>query len=142
MKHKMMYAIAVAALTGMAAWTVASVPAEAKSGKVCKALLAVDPDADGKLDLAEAKKAASATFDRLNKDKNKDSTLDAKELRGRLSAKELRAADPDKDKTLDKAEYLAVVEARFKAANRDKDDTIECKELGTSAGQALYRLLK
>lgn len=116
------------------------VEAVAKPAKLCKAIQAVDPDNDGKLDLGEAKKAASAVFKRLEKDK--DGTLDKAELKGRLSAKELAKADPDKDKTIDLNEYLAVVEARFKAANKDGDGTIECKELGTSAGQALLRLLK
>ena len=110
--------------------------------KTCKALAVIDPDNDGSLDLAEAKKAAGAVFDRLNKDKDKDATLDRKELKGRLTAKDIAAADPDKDKSLDKAEYLAVVEARFKAANGDKDSTIECKELSTKAGRALLQLLK
>ena len=111
-------------------------------GTSCKALSVIDPDNDGSLDLAEAKKAAGALFDKLNKDQGKDTTLDSREVRGRLSKKELEKADPDKDRTIDRAEYLAVVEARFKAANGDKDTTIECKELGTRAGQALLRLLK
>ena len=114
----------------------------APKAKTCAAIKAVDPDNDGTMDLAEAKAAAGKLFDKLNKDKAKDSTLDAKELKGRLSAKELKAADPDKDGTIDKAEYLAVVEARFKAANPDGDGTIECKELGTKAGKALLKLLK
>ena len=92
--------------------------------------------------LAEAKAAAGKLFDKLNKDKAKDSTLDAKELKGRLSAKELKAADPDKDGTIDKAEYMKVVEARFAAANPDKDGTIDCKEASSRAGKALMRLLK
>jgi hypothetical protein len=46
--------------------------------------------------------------------------LDRRELGGRLSAKEFAAADPDKDGTQTKDEYLAVVEQRFKAADPDK----------------------
>ena len=57
-------------------------------------------------------------------------------------AKELKAADPDKDGTIDKAEYMQVVEARFAAANPDKDGTIDCKEASSRAGKALMRLLK
>lgn len=108
--------------------------------KHCKALNTVDPDNDGKLDLAEAKKAASVTFDLLNRDK--DGTLDKRELRGRLGKRDILAGDPDKDKTLDKPEFLAIVEARFRAADVDKDGTIECKELHGKAGRALLRLLK
>lgn len=134
--------LAAAALVAVAFGVPALYPAEAtaKSAKLCKAIKAVDPDNDGHLDLAEAKKAATILFKKLEKDK--DATLDRAELRGRLSAKELAAADPDKDKTLDLNEYLAVVEARFKAANKDGDTTIECKELSTSAGKALLRVLR
>src|SRR5882724_677386 len=99
-----------------------------------------DTDNDGTVDLAEAKKAASAVFDRLDRDK--DGTLDRRELRGRLSPKEFAAADPDKDGTLTKDEYLAVVEQRFKAADPDNDGTLDAKELRSKAGRALARLLK
>jgi hypothetical protein len=72
---------------------------------------------NGTVDLDEAKKAASALFDKLDTDK--DGTLDLKELHGRLTQKEFTAADPDNDGTLTKDEYLAVVEKRFKAADPD-----------------------
>jgi Ca2+-binding EF-hand superfamily protein len=101
---------------------------------------ALDTDNDGTVDLAEAKKAAGAVFDRLEKDR--DGTLDRKELRGRLSAKELKAADPDNDGTLTKDEYLAVVEQRFKAADPDNDGTLSAAELKSKAGRSLMRLLK
>ena len=99
-----------------------------------------DLDNDGTLDLAEVKKAASALFARLDRDH--DGTLDKRELTGRLTARELAAADPDHDGTLTADEYLAVVEQRFNAANPDKDGTLDAKELHTRAGQALLRLLK
>jgi Ca2+-binding EF-hand superfamily protein len=99
-----------------------------------------DTDNDGTLDLAEVKKAASALFAKLDRDH--DGTLDKPELAGRLSAKELAAADPDHDGTLTPDEYLAVVEQRFKAADTDTDGTLDAKELNTRAGQALLRLLK
>ena len=103
-------------------------------------LYGLDPDNDGTVDLEEAKRAASTLFDRLDRDH--DGTLDRRELRGRLSAKELNDADPDHDGTLTKNEYLAVVEKRFNAANPDRDGTLDSKELTTKAGQALLRLLK
>lgn len=99
-----------------------------------------DTDNDGTLDLPEVKKAASALFARLDRDH--DGTLDKRELRGRLSAREMAAADPDHDGTLTADEYLAVVEQRFYAANPDKDGTLDARELNTRAGQALLRLLK
>jgi hypothetical protein len=99
-----------------------------------------DTDNDGTLDLAEVKKAATALFAKLDPDH--DGTLDVRELRGRLTAKELAAADPDHDGTLTLDEYLAVVEQRFNAANPDKDGTLDAKELNSRAGRALLRLLR
>jgi Ca2+-binding EF-hand superfamily protein len=117
----------------------AGMPVSAKSGHV-NAIGLLDTDHDGTVDLAEAKAAASALFDRLERDK--DGTLDKHELSRRLSAKELAAADPDHDGTLTKDEYLALVEQRFKAADPDHDGTLDAKELNSSAGRALLRLLK
>jgi Ca2+-binding EF-hand superfamily protein len=99
-----------------------------------------DTDNDGTLDLPEVKKAASALFARLDRDH--DGTLDKRELAGRLTPKELAAADPDHDGTLSLDEYLVVVEQRFNAANPDKDGTLDAKELNTRAGRALLRLLR
>jgi len=118
--------------------TLAGAPALAKGGE--KALKLLDTDNDGTVDLAEAKKAATAVFDKLNKDT--DGTIDTKELGGRLSKKDLEAADPDKDGTLTKDEYLALVEARFKAADPDNDGKLDAKELSSAAGKDLVKLLK
>jgi len=75
-------------------------------------------------------------------DPDKDGTLDARELRGRMSKSEFAAANPDNDGTLDRAEYLAVVETRFRAANPDNDGTIDAREFATPAGKKLLKLLK
>jgi Ca2+-binding EF-hand superfamily protein len=99
-----------------------------------------DTDNDGTLDLAEAKKAASRLFAKLDRDH--DGTLDRRELAGRLTAGEFAIADPDRDGTLTSDEYLAVVERRFNAADPDRDGTLDAKELNTRAGLALLRLLK
>jgi hypothetical protein len=115
----------------------AASPALARTKKSPVAML--DADHDGTVDLAEAKKAAGDLFDSLDTDK--EGTLDVKELHGRLSRKELAAADPDKDKTLSKGEYLAIVENRFKAADADSDGTLSAAEFQTPAGHALARLL-
>jgi Ca2+-binding EF-hand superfamily protein len=114
-----------------------SFPAVAGSRRV-NPIRMFDTDNDGTLDLAEVKKAASALFARLDR----DGTLDKRELAGRLSARELAAADPDHDGTLTANEYLAVVEQRFNAANPDRDGTLDAKELSTGAGRALLRLLR
>lgn len=122
----------------LAAAVVFSSPALAKDR--ASPIKMFDSDNDGTLDLAEVKKAASAVFAKLDPDK--DGTLDVRELRGKLSAKELAAADPDHDGTLTLDEFLAVVEQRFNAANPDKDGTLDAKELRSPAGRALLRLLK
>ena len=106
----------------------------------CPAFKTMDFDNNGTLDLNEAKAAASTLFDKRETDK--DGTLTAKELQGRLSKKDSAAGDPDKDGTLTKDEYLAIVEFRFKAANADADGSIDCKEAKTKAGHELLRLLK
>jgi Ca2+-binding EF-hand superfamily protein len=118
-------------------FAVLSGPAWSASGGAVKMF---DTDNDGTLDLAEVKKAATALFAKLDPDH--DGTLDVRELRGRLTAKELAAADPDHDGTLTLDEYLAVVEQRFNAANPDKDGTLDAKELNSRAGRALLRLLR
>ncbi|MGC2075248.1 MAG: EF-hand domain-containing protein, partial [Xanthobacteraceae bacterium] len=70
-----------------------------------------------------------------------DGTLTRSELRGRLSARQFTAADTDKDGTISKDEYLAIVEKRFKAADADNDGTLNDTEFRTPAGRALIRLL-
>jgi Ca2+-binding EF-hand superfamily protein len=61
-------------------------------------------------------------------------------LGGRLNAN--AAADHDNDRTLDKNEFLALVEKRFKVADPDNEGTIDAKELKSAAGNSLVRLLK
>ena len=134
-------------LTALAVVALGVAPALARKGKhkkapdadVCAALKSIDGDNDGKLELAEAKKAAESAFDRLNADK--DQSLDRKELKGHLSKKQEKAGDTDNDGTLDKAEFVAIVEKLFTAANTDKDNALDCAELKSKAGRAMMRLL-
>ena len=102
--------------------------------------ITLDSDADGTLDLAEAKQAAGALFDKLDKDH--EGTLDIKELHGRVTKADLAGADPDKDTTLTKDEYLALVEKKFKAVDKDSEGTLDAKELHGESGKALLKLLK
>jgi hypothetical protein len=132
-RRTILHILAAATLVG------SSLPTFGKSSR-SSAVLMLDTDNDGTVDLAEAKKAASDLFDKLDRDH--DGTLDRRELAGRLTAKEFAAADPDHDGTLTKDEYLAAVEQRFNAANPDHDGTLDAKELTTKAGQKLLRLLK
>jgi Ca2+-binding EF-hand superfamily protein len=124
----------------LAAATLAGQSFPALAASAVNPIKIFDTDNDGTLDLAEVKKAALALFAKLDRDH--DGTLDRRELAGRLSAKELAAADPDHDGTLTADEYLAVVERRFNAADPDRDGTLDARELNTRAGQALLRLLK
>ncbi len=127
--------IITAAMTGF----VAAATSVSASAKRPSPVARLDTDHDGTVDLAEAKKAGGALFDKLDTDK--DGTLDVKELHGRLNGRDLAAADPDKDKTLTKDEYLAAVEQRFKAADTDHDGSVSDAEFRTAAGRALLRLL-
>ena len=127
-------------------------------------LAGLDTDHDGTVSLDEPKKAAEVMFDKLDRghdgtlkarelrgrlsareftaaDTDKDGTLDVKELKGRLTQQEFTAADPDNDGTLSKDEYLAVVEKRFKAADPDNDGTVSAAELKTATGRSLTQLM-
>ncbi|MGB6177090.1 MAG: EF-hand domain-containing protein [Methylocella sp.] len=103
-------------------------------------LAALDKDHDGTLDLAEVKDAATSVFDKLDKDS--DAALDRTEIGGRVDTKEFKGADPDRDGTLTKDEYLGLVEKLFNAADADKDGTLTAKELKSKAGRALVRLIQ
>src|SRR5258707_10474577 len=105
-----------------------SLPALAKSRRT-DPIRMLDTDNDGTVDLAEAKKAASALFDKLDRDH--DGTLDKRELAGRLSPKEFAAADPAPDGAPTKDEYFALVQQRFNASNQDSDRPLDAKEFGT-----------
>ncbi len=63
-----------------------------------------------------------------------------RQLGATVAAREFRQADTDKDRTLDKNEYLAVVEKLFQAADRDHDGTLDRKKLNSPAGRAILRL--
>jgi Ca2+-binding EF-hand superfamily protein len=99
-----------------------------------------DTDQDGTLDLAEVKTAARTAFSQL--DNNSDGKLDAKELHGRMRAKEIAEADTDHDGTISKDEYLALVEKLFNEADADQEGTLSQKELRSKPGRALLRLLQ
>ena len=98
-----------------------------------------DLDHDGTLSLAEAKSAAAYRFDKL--DVNHDGTLSRKELGRRVDSAEFKQANADSDATLDKAEYLKLVEDQFKAADKDNEGTLDESEQATPAGRMLMSLL-
>ena len=127
-------------LIGGGSWVGGALVVPASAFAQQAAIKALDTDNDGTVDLTEATKAAEAVFDRLQKDQ--DETLDRRELGSRLSAKEFAAADPDKDSTLSKEEYVALVTKLFKQADVDGDGKLEAKELRSKAGRALLRLIR
>ncbi len=91
------------------------------------------------LDLAQARAAGSAQFDVLDLDHNKK--LTRTELAGRLNALEFIDADRDFDGRQSKTEYLAVVDQRFKAADANRNGSLDAQELRSPAGLRLLRLL-
>jgi Ca2+-binding EF-hand superfamily protein len=100
----------------------------------------MDSNNDGMLGLDEIKEAASKKFDGL--DRNHSGTLTRRQLgRLRLSRKDFAAADTDKDGTLTKGEYIALVEKRFKAADADHSGMLSLKEFNSRAGLPLRRLV-
>ena len=111
-------------------------PAWAQSSLVAQ----FDIDKDGSVDLAEAKKAGAALFDKLDVDKK--GALTQKQLRGRVGSKAFSAADVDKDGTLSKDEYLKIVEERFNAADTKHDGKLVNFEFHTPKGRALTKLLR
>jgi hypothetical protein len=124
------------AILGLMAGPTAAV---AQSSMGSSPLAMLDTDHDGTVDFFEAKRAALDLFDRLDVDH--DGTISLAELHGRLGRNAFAAADPDRDATLTRDEYLAIVEQRFRAADPDGDGTVSAREFRTPAGRALARLL-
>src|SRR5258706_1904889 len=89
---------------------VVTLPAFGKSRQL-NPIKMFDTDNDGTVDLAEAKKAASALFDKLDRDH--DGTLDKRELAGRLNPKEVCPRCSDHRGAHAEEEYIAGSEPRF-----------------------------
>ena len=75
------------------------------------ALQVLDPDKDGTVDLNEAKAAASALFDKLERTTTAPST--ARSCMAGFPTADWAMADPDNDKTISKDEYLAYRRSRL-----------------------------
>ena len=97
-----------------------------------------DTDHDGTLSVDEIKKSALARFEAL--DRNHKGRLNRNQLGGVLTFQQFRQADKDKDGTLDKNEFLSVVDKLFQAADKDHDGTLEKTELGSPTGRTLLKL--
>ena len=128
-------------VTSLAALAIASfgVSAQAKTMKPAAFMKAVNGDSDKTLSKDEVDAYAKKRFADLEKDNDK--TLDAKELKGRLSASGMTMADADKDKTVDESEFVAYADKLFDQANTKGDKTLSLAELKTPAGRKLIELL-
>jgi Ca2+-binding EF-hand superfamily protein len=106
----------------------------------------VDTDKNGTINLNEAKSAAAAVIVKIDVDHN--GILDQKELGERYTTLQTMLPSPNpfmfwKSKaTVTKEDYLSLVETRFKAADPDKDGTLDAKELATESGQELLKLVQ
>jgi hypothetical protein len=100
----------------------------------------MDQDHNGTIEEKEAQAFGRTAFDRL--DANKDGSLSASEIEGRLATDVLRAADPNKDGGLNAEEYAALITARFKLVNTNADGKVGERELATPAGDLLLIMLK
>ena len=103
-------------------------------------LKTLDPDNDGTVDLTEAKTAAGKLFDKLDRDH--DSTLDRRELRGRLNARDFAAAIPTTTELWTRMNFLRSSKSASRLPIPTMDGTIDAKEFRSAAGRSLVRLLK
>jgi hypothetical protein len=94
---------------------------------------------DERLTLPEVKLAAAARFDKLDRDGN--GALDPAEVEGRISKAQFKAADTDHDGTLNKDEYLALVERLFNRADVHHDGALTVAELRSKSARALQLLI-
>ena len=136
MKTTALFAVALVSLAGLAPLARGADATPADKSLVMGKL---DPDSDGTVSRDEAAKAAEAKFAALDTDA--EGTLDANELTGIMSAKQISMIDGDKDATIDKAEYLKAVATKFKLADKDGDGTLDAAELSSEAGRALVAML-
>jgi len=84
---------------------------------------------------------ADANDERLTLDHDGDGTLDPAEVQGRIGKTQFKAADTDHDGTLNKDEYLALVEKLFNRADVHHDGALDVAELRSKSARALQPLI-
>lgn len=100
----------------------------------------IDTDADARLDRRELAAAAGRDFDRLDVDRDRYLTRDEVRrthgatlllpLPGRLSTRNaFAAADTDRDRKIDKREYVATIVRAYMRCDGNRDGTIEVSDL-------------
>jgi len=159
-------AFAAAFATGAHAQTSASQRSETKGyasaqeGQIDRLVKAVDRTHTGKISRNDTKQFVLDNFDRLDADH--DGTLSLEELEAPLRAQlshasgtdqaslrsslrslgqDFKEMGKDRNGTVSKDEYVAFVQRQFDAANADKDETLEPKELASSKGRRILVLL-
>jgi len=119
---------------------VAVPPAFASEGARPGSFSAIGGDDNGTIDLEQAKRAAEIRFQHL--DRHHTGKLSWTQLgRRRVTLQEFSWADRDHEGTLDKDEYLTLVERQFRAADLDHDGRVSRAEFYATAGLPLRRLL-
>jgi len=136
---------AVVVLLAASAWIVMGGSSVSAQTPGTDAIKMFDQDGDGTIDLKEAKAAAAAEFDKMDKDH--EGTVDNEELGGRTTLLDQQLQEGRfrfwKVKgTLTKDQYLELVETQFKTADPDNNGTLDAKELESKAGQELLKLLQ
>ncbi|MFG1351819.1 hypothetical protein [Xanthobacter autotrophicus] len=137
MSHTLFRLGAAAALTGLLSLGGIVSAAAATSGKDALALL--NKDGDDTFEIVEVIDLGTKLFVAINPDG--DTTLEKDETKGRLTDADWKAVNKDADQTLEMDEWLAVVRARFNAADTNKDGKLTVKELDAPAGQKLLLLI-
>ena len=136
---------AMVVLFAAGAWIVLESSSVSAQTSGTDALRMFDKDSDGTIDLGEAKAAAVALFDQLDRDH--DGTLTQEELGDRVTVVRAIMPSPNPFKLfvvegkITKDDYLALTETQFKLADPDNDGKLDAKELESEPGQALLKLL-
>jgi hypothetical protein len=128
-------ALGLAGLMTAAFAVAAAAPAAEAGYRECSVIGKYDRNGDGKLNVFEVRRAGKAAFKALNSDG--DLTLEYNEVRDRISPATFDQYNVIKRKGLDRVEWTRLVKARFRAANPDRDRSLECAELVTPAGHRL-----
>ena len=112
----------------------------ARGGARAGSFPGIDRDGDGTIDLEEAKRAGGQLFERLDRRHTGKLSRIKLGLR-RVTRDEFSWADRDHDGTLDKDEFLALVERQFRAADVDHDGTVSRAEFEARTGLPFRRLV-
>lgn len=129
----------VLAAASLAAFAFGAAPVLAQTSNGAAAIKSINKDNDDTLELAEVINAGVKTFEAINPDG--DTTLESGETQGRLTAADWKKANTDGDETLEMDEWLKILRARFKAADKNKDGKLTAAELDSKPGQGVLVMI-